>query len=122
MQEILGTVIHGEKIGRLLGFPTANLDRRSFVRRRQRVRFGVWAGYATTRDGKVWKAGIVVGPLDKKKLPKIEAHLLGYSGSLYGQKLELGLVKYIRAYKKFKSLESLKLQIRKDLKRIRTVL
>jgi len=122
MHEISGTVIHGEKLGRLLGFPTANLDRRSFVKRRQRVNFGVWAGYATTPDGKVWKAGMVVGPLDKKKLPKIEAHLLGFSGSLYGRKLKLELVKYIRAYKNFKNLEALKLQIGKDLKKIKSIL
>ena len=122
MHEISGTVVHGEKLGRLLGFPTANLDRRSFVKRRAQAKFGVWAGYATTPEGKVWKAGIVIGPLDKRGLPKIEAHLLGFSGDLYGEKLKLGLVKYIRAYKNFKKLEALKLQIGKDLKKIKSVI
>lgn len=122
MQVISGKVLHGEKIGRRLGFPTANLDRRMYARQKLNIRFGVWAGYAFTPDGKKWQAGIVIGPKDKRNLPKLEAHLVGFSGKLYGQIIRLELRTFMRAYKKFSNLEDLKLQISADLKKITKIL
>lgn len=122
MHEISGRVIYGEKIGRQLGFPTANLGRRQYVRQKLSVRFGVWAGYAFTPDGRKWQAGIVIGPKDKKGLPKLEAHLIGFAGKLYGQVVRLELKKFIRAYRKFSDVKDLKLQINKDLKKIISIL
>lgn len=119
MQEISGKVIRGEKIGRRLGFPTANLDRRSFARRRQRIKFGIWAGYARIASGKNWLAGIVIGPSDKAGLPKLEVHLIGFRGSLYGKRLSVSLNKYLRPFKKYSSEEKLIRQIKKDIRKIK---
>ncbi len=121
MLEISGKVVAGEKIGRRLGFPTANLDRRQFARSRQRIRLGVWAGRAVFPEGKSFKAGIVIGPLDKRGLPKIEAHLLGFSGNLYGQKLNLVLGSYLRPFKKFVNEQVLQKQIARDIARIKAL-
>ena len=90
MIEITGTVVHGKHFGRTIKYPTANLDRRSFVRRKQKIRQGVWAGIVVIYKGlnikdKEYRAGIVIGPIDKYNLPKIEAHLLGFKGNLYGK-------------------------------------
>lgn len=122
MQILSGKVLHGKKFGRQLGFPTANLDRRMYARQKLLLRYGVWAGYAFTPDNKKWQAGIVVGPKDKQGLPKLEAHLVGFSGSLYGKKLKLELRKFIRPYRKFSDINELKLQIGKDLKTITSIL
>ena len=122
MQTISGKVLHGKKFGRQLGFPTANLDRIMYVRQKLLLRYGVWAGYAFTPDNKKWQAGIVIGPKDKRGLPKLEAHLLGFSGSLYGKSVKLELKKFIRPYRKFSDIEDLKLQISKDLKKIISIL
>ena len=121
MFEISGKVVAGERIGRRLGFPTANLDRRQFVRSRQKIKLGVWAGRAVLPEGKTLKAGIVIGPLDKRGLPKIEAHLLGFSGNLYGQRLNLVLSRYLRPFKKFVNEQVLRKQIAKDIERIKAL-
>ncbi len=116
-----GKVIKGAQYGRVLGFPTANLDRRQYVRQKMNLKFGVYFGYANipSKPVKTYKAGIVIGPLDTTGLPKIEAHLIGFQGNLYGQNVRLRLVKYLRPFKKYKNVEDLKKQINKDLQRIR---
>ena len=125
---IQGRVVHGEHYGKKLGFPTANLDRRDYVRRKLKIRLGVWAGYAIIRKkttsprpspqegrGRRWKAAIVIGPIDKRGLPKIEAHLLNFKGNLYGKQMVIGLYKYLRLFRKFKNEGELKRQIKKDI-------
>ncbi|MEK7161917.1 MAG: riboflavin kinase [Patescibacteria group bacterium] len=120
--EISGKVIHGEKYGRKIGFPTANLDRRSYSRRKQNIKLGIYAGYAEFKNSKFkiqnYPAGIVIGPLDKHHLPKIEAHLIGFKGNLYGIYLNIYLNIYLRPFKKYKSEAELKMQIKKDIKQI----
>lgn len=123
MIEITGKVIHGDNYGKTLGFPTANLDRRDFTRRNLKIRFGVWSGTGEVRGKRLevreYKAGIVIGPIDKQGLPKIEAHLIDFKGNLYGKKITISLKKFLRPFKKFKTLEQLKLQIRKDLVKVK---
>ena len=113
MTTISGKVIKGEQYGRVLGFPTANLDRRSFARRKMKIRLGVWAGSAVVQarglpskagrgpalhNPRRWPAAIVIGPIDKNGLPKIEAHLINFKGNLYGKKIAISLKKYITAF------------------------
>lgn len=126
MNIISGKVIHGEHYGKTLGFPTANLDRRDYSRRKLKIKLGIYSGYAGilftnhySLITKRYKAGIVIGPLDKKGLPKIEAHLFGFRGKLYGKRITLRLVKYLRPFKKFQNESVLKAQIEKDIKIIK---
>jgi riboflavin kinase/FMN adenylyltransferase len=126
MVEIFGKVIHGQKYGRKLGFPTANLDRRGYVRRKLKVKFGIYAGHVSTQhtaqSTKQCRAAIVIGPLDKNGLPKLEAHLINFKGNLYGKKITLSLGKFIRPFKKYKNEEELKKQIKNDLIIIKKIL
>jgi FAD synthase len=128
--QISGRVIKGDGYGKVLGFPTANLERRQWARLKRKPKLGVWAGMASIQKSspspyplprgrgegeRGYKAGIVIGPLDKHHLPKIEAHLLGFKGNLYGKYLNIYLNKYLRPFKKYRRLGDLKRQIRKDI-------
>ncbi len=119
---ITGKVVRGTRLGRKLGFPTANLDRREYSRKKLRIPFGVYAGVATISGReKTYRAGIVIGSMDTKGLPKIEAHLLDFSGVLYGKRVYLSLMRYLRPYKVIKDKATLKREIANDLKKVRTV-
>ena len=129
---ITGKVIKGDGYGKTLGFPTANLDRREYKRKKLKIKQGVWAGQVelrvSARGGsasggksrklKVFRAGIVLGPLDSKRLPKIEAHLVGFKGNLYGKKITITLKKYLRPFKKFRNKTELQQQIKADINKI----
>jgi riboflavin kinase/FMN adenylyltransferase len=122
--EISGKVIRGDAYGKKLGFPTANLDRRDFVRRKLKIKLGIWAGRAEFRfkaRSYQLKAGIVIGPIDKRGLPKIEAHLIGFSGNLYGNKVFLRLFRFIRPFRKYRHQSELVRQIKKDLSVIKHI-
>lgn len=116
MYKLQGKVIKGDGHGRTLGFPTANLDRRNFLRLKDKPKFGVWSG-TVILNKKVYRSAIVIGPLDKRGLPKIEAHLIDFSGNIYGKKIEIEIHKFLRPFKKFKNIDLLKEQIKKDLKK-----
>jgi len=71
--QIKGKVIKGDGYGRVLGLPTANLDRRDFLRRKLRVKFGIYGGDAEFKlKAKSYKlkAAIVIGPWTKEACPR----------------------------------------------------
>ncbi len=102
---ISGKVVVGDKEGRKLGFPTANLDTKldNFVS-------GIYGGDGTINK-KTYRAAVVIN-----EEGRIEAHLLGFRGDAYGKTLELNLNKILRKYKKFPTEAELIAQIRKDIK------
>lgn len=121
---IKGKVVKGNGYGNKIGFPTINLDRRSFVRMKNKPAiFGVYAGFVilnplmTSAKQKRYRAGIVIGPLDKKNLPKIEAHILNFNKNIYGENVSLEINKFLRKFKKFANAQDLINQITKDLKK-----
>lgn len=116
MTIIFGKVIRGDNYGNKIGFPTINLSRVNFLSLKKKPVFGVYSGIVKL-SGKIYKAGIVIGPLDKRNFPKIEAHLIGYNGNAYGKTVTFEIKKFIRKFKNFKSEEELIKQIKKDLKR-----
>jgi riboflavin kinase / FMN adenylyltransferase len=120
---ISGKVIRGDGYGRKLGFPTANLDHRQWQRDHLNIKFGIYAGRATIEPlHKQYQAAIVVGPLDQTGLPKLEAHLLGFKGNLYGKRLNLELVTYIRPFRKYTTEQKLIKQITSDINLVKKLL
>lgn len=111
---IYGRVIRGRGYGKKIGFPTINLDRKSFLKMMKKPKLGIYYGIATISK-KNYKAGIVIGPLDKRGLPKIEAHLIGFNRDAYGEQAAFEIKKFIRKFKKYKGEEKLILQIKKDM-------
>ena len=113
---IYGKVIKGDGYGKKIGYPTINISRRFFLKLKKKPDFGVYAGRVFL-GRKLYKAGIVIGPKDKKGLPKVEAHLISFEGNAVGKKAIFEVGKFIRKFKKFKTEEELVRQIGKDLKK-----
>ncbi len=113
--EIEGRVEQGDQRGRLLGFPTANLPYKDYLHPRQgvyAVRAGIDQGAAT-----VWFDGVAnfgSRPTFDKTDVLLEAHLLGFTGDLYGRHLRVALADYLRPVRKFDGLTALTAQIAKD--------
>ncbi len=109
---ISGRVVHGEKVGRQLGFPTANVA----LKAHRPLLCGVFAVMAHTADGKAWPAVVNLGErptIGGRKL-LLEVHLLDQSMDLYGQTLAVDFHHFIRGEKKFDSLDDLKAAIAAD--------
>ena len=118
---VLGTVAEGKKLGRTLGFPTANLRPES----EQLPPNGVYA-VRVAIDGKslagIANIGIrpTVSPQATERV--VEVHLFDFSGDLYGQDLEASLREFIRPEKKFSGLDALRDQIAADIAVARRIL
>ncbi|MBQ3070210.1 MAG: riboflavin kinase [Tidjanibacter sp.] len=119
--KLVGEVIYGNGLGRTIGFPTANL--RSTASALQ-VACGVYAGVATV-DGTDHPAVVNIGyspsVVEGGEL-RVEAHLLDFEGNIYGHRLELTLLHFMRAEQKFPSHTALCAQIAHDCTEARKLL
>lgn len=116
--EIPGVVVAGQKLGRQLGYPTANLAR-SFDQ--VLPAYGIYSGEMTCHFG-TFRAAVSIGirPAVSGKAMTIEAYLLDYPGdSLYGSSVTLRLLARVREERYFESLDALKAQIALDVEHIR---
>jgi riboflavin kinase/FMN adenylyltransferase len=109
---IRGTVQHGDKRGRELGYPTANLTLGSY----QRPAYGIYAVRVRLPDGseRAGVANIGVRPTFEPPVELLEAYLFDWSGDLYGQKIEVALHHFIRSERRFDSMDALSLQMQSD--------
>lgn len=112
---VVGTVVHGQQLARDLGFPTANI---ALPPQAALPRSGVYEVQA--RLGHVSCRGIAnVGfrPTihEAVKMPRLEAHFPGWDGDLYGKRLEVSLLRFLRPEQCFPSLEAMKAQIKADV-------
>ncbi|HHW06224.1 MAG TPA: hypothetical protein GXX34_01605, partial [Clostridia bacterium] len=115
-----GTVAGGDGRGRTLGFPTANVAVPGYI---LLPRTGVYAAKCCVGE-ESFLAVVNIGrkPTFKQEpSPVVEAHLLDFSGDLYGRKLEVHLFKYLRSEMRFKHADELKQQIARDIDRARLV-
>jgi len=110
---VSGKVIHGRKLGRQLGLPTANISLQ-----RKRLAFdGVYVVDAVTEDGQrhAGVANVGVRPTVSGGAPLLEVHLLDYEGALYGSRLVVEFLAPIRPEQKFADLPALQQQIHNDI-------
>jgi len=119
-----GRVVAGEKLGRRLGYPTANLR----MRRRKLPMTGIYAvqvrgvDSAHAHDARAGIASLGFRPTVNGTEPLLEAHVFDYSGSLYGRELEVEFVAKIRDEEKFASLDALVQQMHQDAAKARQIL
>ena len=107
-----GKVVDGNRLGRTMGFPTANLD---LPEDHILPRYGVYVSQ-TRADGHWYPSITNVGdkPTVTRHYPCIETHLLGYSGDLYEKEIEIQFWTYLRGITKFSGMEGLKAQLELD--------
>lgn len=109
---IEGEVIHGDKRGRSIGVPTANVALGDYMR----PAYGVYATRTRLADGRTCDgvANLGVRPMFRLDQPLLETWLFDFSGDLYGQTIETELVAYLRGELAFDGLAALKTQIEVD--------
>lgn len=118
---IEGVVVHGDKLGRTIGFPTANISLEDYVR----VRHGIYAVRTRLADGREIAGVAYVGRRPTVNLgtqERLEVHLLDFDEDLYGQTLETDLVAFLRGDEHFASLEAMVEQMERDKAGARAVL
>lgn len=111
---IRGEVIHGDKLGNQLGFPTANL----MVEGNMKLipPEGIYAAYAEYED-KQYGGMLYIGKkptIAEGKKQSVEIHLFNFNESIYGETLTVRFVKFLRKDIKYENLNDLRLQLRKD--------
>ena len=121
---VLGTVVHGQALGRTLGFPTANLD----LHHGLHPPAGVYAGLAHLAESSeplAAVANIGTRPTLAGKVPAeptVEVHILDFQGDLYDQRMEFEFAGRLRSERPFEDLEQLRTQIGLDVEQARDLL
>ena len=111
---VFGKVQKGKKLGKKIGFPTANIDIKDYILACP----GVYAVKVKRSDKNNYIKGIAnlgYRPTFNGKKILLEVHLFNFSGNLYNKYLTVEFKKFIRKEKKFKNVEQLKRQINNDL-------
>jgi riboflavin kinase/FMN adenylyltransferase len=117
---VRGPVQHGDKVGRTIGFPTANLALDQYLR----PRYGIYAVTARLPDGGLLKgaANLGVRPMFDPPKELLEPHFFDFSGDLYGQEIEVAFHHFLRGEWKFDSLDAMMAQIARDCDEARHLL
>jgi riboflavin kinase/FMN adenylyltransferase len=115
---ISGRVVEGDRLGRQLGFPTANLDATNLILPPN----GVYSG-CTKLKGQLYRVALNIGfrPTVASAKPqlRVEVHLLDFNGNVYGEELEVEIGEKLRDEQKFASATELREQITRDIAQVR---
>jgi riboflavin kinase/FMN adenylyltransferase len=117
---IQGIVTHGAKLGRTIGYPTANIEMGNYLR----PAYGIYAVRGRLAGGRVLAgaANLGIRPSFDPPVELLEPYFFDFSGDLYGQCIEVELVEYLRPEASFETLEALTAQIAADCEKARAVL
>jgi riboflavin kinase/FMN adenylyltransferase len=112
-----GLVVPGDRRGRELGFPTANVRPKP---EHPLPAFGIYAGWV---EGHPAAISVGVRPTFGAGLePLVEAHLLDFDGDLYGREIAIEFVRWLRPELRFDSTDALRTQIAEDVRGVRSAL
>jgi riboflavin kinase / FMN adenylyltransferase len=121
--EVRGPVVKGDQRGRLLGFPTANVE---VPNQMCMPADGVYAGWYRRPDGVAHPCAINLGRrptfYEHADSSLLEAHLLDFDGDLYGEPARVSFVGFLRSERKFDGIDALIEQLKHDVEHARTVL
>lgn len=115
-----GEVIHGDKRGRTIGFPTANM---SIWEGQVLPQNGVYAGHVTLGDERFMAvANVGIRPTFAGSEVRVEPHLLDFDRDIYGRTISFSFVQWLRGEERFSGLDALKAQLAHDIQRGREML
>ena len=117
---VRGEVRHGAKLGRTIGYPTANLEMGNYLR----PRYGIYAVTGTLPGGEVLlgAANLGIRPSFEPPIELLESYFFDFDGDLYGETIEIALHYYLREEAKFETLEALTAQMDRDCAAARQLL
>lgn len=117
---VRNVVQHGDKNGRLLGFPTANLEMGQYLR----PRYGIYAVTGKLPDGRVLKGAANLGIRPSFDPPKelLEPHFFDFAEDLYGQEIDVAFHAFLRPEAKFDDMDALMVQIAVDCEQAKALL
>ena len=118
---IRGVVEHGDKRGREIGYPTANLSIESYLCPKYGI-YAVTGRILSTGEELKGAANIGVRPQFEPPKELLEPYFFDFSGDLYGQEIEVAFHHFLRGEAKFESLEALTAQMEQDCERARSLL
>jgi riboflavin kinase/FMN adenylyltransferase len=115
---IEGNVIKGEKRGRKIGFPTCNIKLNDYAL----PKLGVYAvKIEVNKMSRMGIANIGYRPTFKGKNLLLEVNIFGLKANLYNKKIKVNFIKFIRSEKKFNNIDQLKVQIKKDIIKVKNL-
>ena len=117
---IRGAVQHGDKLGRTIGYPTANVDMGKYLR----PAYGIYAVRGRLPDGRILHGAANLGIRPTFDPPKelLEPYFFDFAEDLYGQEIEVELIEFLRPEAKFDTLDALTAQMDADCARARDIL
>jgi len=117
---VQGVVEGGAKLGRTIGYPTANIALGKYLR----PAYGIYAVRGRLPDGRVLMgaANLGIRPMFEPPVELLEAYFFDFAEDLYGQTIEVELIEYLRPEAKFDGLEALQAQMAADCDRARAIL
>jgi riboflavin kinase/FMN adenylyltransferase len=115
-----GVVEHGDKLGRTIGFPTANIPLGDYLR----PKFGIYATRTRLADGREVAGVSYVGPrpIVNGTEERLEVHLFDFDEDIYGETLETYFIKYLRGDQNFDNWDDMLAQIKLDAAQARAIL
>ena len=113
-------MVDGDKLGRTIGYPTANLHLGAY----QRPRYGIYAVRGRLADGRTVGGAANLGIRPSFDPPKelLEPYFFDFSGDLYGQTIAVELIRFLRPEARFDSLEALTARMEQDCAEARRIL
>jgi len=121
--ELRGPVVQGDQRGRLLGFPTANVE---IPTRMCMPADGVYAGWYERPSGEIHMCAINIGRrptfYEHAETSLLEAHLIDFEGDLYGEQAKIRFARFLRSERKFDGIEALVAQLQSDIAATRDLL
>jgi riboflavin kinase / FMN adenylyltransferase len=119
--ELEGPVVHGDKLGRTLGYPTANIDLGDMLR----PKIGIYAVEVCLGEGEPWRGGVAslgYRPTVRGRDLRFEVYVFDFDGDLYGRTLRVRPIRYLRDEIALDGLDALKRKIAEDVAQARAVL
>lgn len=113
--EVEGKVVHGQKNGRALGYPTANQN----IGRHLRPPYGVYAVDVKIEGETQWRRGAAnfgIRPMFEVEEPLLETHIFDFDRDIYDNNMRVRFLRFLRPEMRFDSLDALKIQMKQDCK------